>query len=166
MKIFFAVATIVFLSGCAYQVNVTYRSHGTTYASLETVKYAVIKGQFNMKDQTNSQVAVVNATALRIGNIESVITGSLLKNGISTMSSDELSELPQDQHARCIIVEWGISGRNSRGIGAGYSQEVTVLIKNALSGELVYKGIGEYMGQTEIDDLKGALLAALKDFRK
>lgn len=118
-----------------------------------------------MRDHTNSQVAVVNSSSLRIGNIENVISGHLLKNGISNVTLNEFSKFNSNQKSKCIIVEWGVSGRNARGSSGGYSQEVTVIIRNALSKELIYKGIGEYIGQTEIDDLRGALLAALKNFK-
>jgi len=99
-----------------------------------------------------------------IGTVDNVIVGSLLKNEISTLSDNEFMKLSKQELNNSIIVEWGISGRINRGKGA-YSQEVTVLIRNASTRKLIYKGIGEYIGRTEIDDLRGALLAALKNFK-
>jgi len=169
MRAFFTLISIIILSGCASpaspRINLTFQSDGTNYSSLEPIQYAFIKDKLDISDKTKSQVTLAGPSELRIGNIESVIKGSLLKHNISTISYDEFSKLTKDKISRCIIVEWGISGRNGRS-DSGYSQEVTVLIKNASSGKLIYKGVGEYMGQTEIDDLKGALFAALKNFGK
>ena len=167
IKMKFVTATVfsILLIGCA-SINTTYQSHGTTYSPTENIQFALIKGKFEMGDQTQSQIALVNPSSLRIGTVESVITGHLLKNGISTISLEEYSKFAADQINKCIIVEWGVSGRNSQGIRGAYSQEVTVLIRRASSKELVYQGIGEYIGETEIDDIKGALFAALKNFKR
>lgn len=156
----------ILLIGCASMINTTYQSHGTTYLPTENIQFALIKGKFEMGDQTQSQIALVDPSSLRIGTFESVITGHLLKNSISTISLEEYSKFTEDQINKCIIVEWGVSGRNSQGIHGAYSQEVTVIIRRASSKELVYQGIGEYIGQTEIDDIKGALFAALKNFKR
>lgn len=44
----------------------------------------------------------------------------------------------------------------------GYSLEVTVVLSDYLTGEVVYSGIGEHMGGTKKDDWRGAIQAALK----
>ncbi len=73
---------------------------------------------------------------------------------------------PPTDHSNLASVE-GISGRNTKyGLRTllgleSYSQEVTVVLSDFLSREWVYKGVGEYMGRTELDDIKGALSAAL-----
>ena len=152
------------LTGCM-ATNSTYVRQGQLYKPIDSIQFATIKGLHTISDDADTQVSVTNTS---IAPIESVITGHLLKNGISTITSSELSKLNNSQLSKCITIEWGVSGRNSRGIigiSSGYSQEVTILMRNALSGELVYKGTGEYMGQTDTDDLKGALLAALSNFK-
>jgi hypothetical protein len=162
MKLMISIASILLLVGCS-SMNKTYQSQGIIYSKMSDIQFALIKSKLGINDQTQSQIVIADPSSLRIGNVDNVISGALLKNGISTISPDEFTKLTEDQTKKCILVEWGISGRNAR--SGGYSQEVTVLIKNASSKEMVYQGTGEYYGQTEVDDLRGALLAALKEFK-
>lgn len=162
IKAFFITLVITLIS--CMPINTTYIKQGELYGPIDSIQFATIKGLNNINDNSDAQVSVVGSSP----PIEGVITGHLLKNGISTISNSKLSELNDKQLSKSAIVEWGVSGRNSRGItgiSSGYSQEVTVLIRNAFSGELLYKGTGEYMGATDSDDLKGALLAALANFK-
>lgn len=156
----YLIILVIALTGCV-AINSTYVRQGQLYKPIDSIQFATIKNHHNISDDADTQISVTNTSSTPI---EGVISGYLLKNGISTISSAQLSKLNNSQLSKCLIVEWGVSGRNSRGI-IGYSQEVTILMRNALSGELVYKGIGEYMGRTEKDDLKGALLAALTNFK-
>ena len=165
MKVIVMILLLVSVMGCTPRIlNIPLKSEGTMYASAGAFEYAVIRGKFEMQDQTNAQVAVVGQSGLRIGTIESVIAGRLLKDNISTVTRDELAALTAEHRTRALVVEFGVSGRNPQGKKDAYSQEVIVLIKNFATGELVYKGVGEYMGSTEIDDVKGAILAALENF--
>lgn len=158
-----ALLLLLSAAGCE-SVNTTFKSTGSMLAPLVGVEYAVIKSTYDMKDKTSAQIVVTRPTQLRIGNLENVIVGTLLKHRISTISPSEFTQLGEEKQAKCLLVEWGVSGRNTRGQGSGFSQEVTVLVRNAGTGLLVYEGTGEYMGETEIDDLRGALLAALANF--
>lgn len=157
----YLIAFIILLTGCS-TLNTTYVQQGELYNSIEFIQFSTIKGLNNISDNSDTQVSVVSNS---VTPIESVITGHLLKNGISTVSPSKFSTFNDTQLLKSAIVEWGVSGRNSRGISGAYSQEVTVLIRNASSGELIYKGTGEYLGTTDADDLKGALLAALANFK-
>jgi len=154
---------ILGVSCATTHLNTTYHSDGRFYQPAQKYRFAVIKRSFDMADNTGSQLALVTS-GLRVGDIEAVIRGHILKNGISTLNEQEYGKLKRNQKLRCLLIEWGISGRNARDKDGAYSQEVTVGITDAMSQELVYRGIGEYIGQTEIDDLRGALLAALKNF--
>jgi len=159
----FLITLVITLTSCM-PINTTYVKKGELYETIDSIQFATIKGLNNITDNSDAQISVVGNSP----PIESVITGHLLKNGISTIPNSKLSEFNNKQLSKSVIVEWGVSGRNSRGItgiSSGYSQEVTVLIRNAFSGVLLYKGTGEYMGATDSDDLKGALLAALANFK-
>ena len=157
--------TIGFM-GCATKINVTFKSEGKIINKSQNIQFALIKKQKGLtnKESDVTQVSVQHNTQSRIGTVDNVIIGSLLKNDISTLSDNEFKKLSKENLLNSIIVEWGISGRINRGDGA-YSQEVTVLVRNASTRVLIYQGIGEYIGHTEIDDLRGALLAALKNFK-
>jgi len=154
---------VIALSACA-KINITYRSSGSMRGSIASAEFALIKSSYSLTDRTGAQLALTAPTQLRVGDVENVIVGTLLKHRISVLTKPEFDALEQSGRSKCLVVEWGASGRSARGTKAGFSQEVTVLIRNAHSGEIVYQGVGEYMGETEIDDLRGALLAALAGF--
>lgn len=167
----FVMIAILGVSCATTHLNTTLHSEGKVYRSVQGYRFAIIKRYFDMTDKTRSQLALArqfstlaNQSELRIGDIEAVIRGHMLKNGISTLSAQEFIRLDKNQKRSCLVIEWDISGRNARGKEGAFSQEVTVGIKDAVSQEIVYRGVGEYFGQTQIDDLTGALLAALKNF--
>ncbi len=162
-KVLLMVALALATAGCA-TVNKTYVSEGEMISPVSHIEFAVVSTKYDMSDRTGSQVTLASPSALRIGDIENVIVGHFIKLGISTISEEQLDSKTTQQKERCVVVEWGVSGRKSRGYSGGYSQEVSILVRNANSGEMIYRGVGEYMGSTEVDDLRGALLAALENF--
>lgn len=147
-------------------VNTTYKTDSffNPRIPISNYSYLIVVGDDNNLEPS-SQVTLSTPSDARFGNAKSVIEGHAMKCGLSVLTSRELSELPKENVARVLIAKWGISGRtprrNAMSDGA-YSQEVTVILSDYTSKEMVYRGVGEYMGRSELDDIKGALSAAMK----
>jgi len=154
-----AISITIGFSGCGAKV---YQSEGKFFKNnINHIEYALIK---NQKSMGNNNSTNINMESSRVMDVNSVIVGSLLKQGISTLNYDEFKKLSKESLKNCIILEWGMSGRDEK-FGGGYSQEATVLIRSASTKKLIYRGLGEFMGHDEFDDVRGALLASLKKFK-
>jgi hypothetical protein len=163
IRIVFTVFIAVFIN-CS-SVNTTYKmdSFFNPKISISNYSYLVVAENDNL--EPSSQLTLSTSNDARFGNAKSIIEGYAMKCGFSVLSFKELSELPKDNIAKVLIAKWGISGRNSRTdlmSSGAYSQEVTVILSDYTSKEIVYRGIGEYMGRSELDDIKGALSAAMQ----
>ena len=113
-----------------------------------------------LDDVSQSQVVLSEPSDLKVGSADSLLEGLLMKAGFSVLSMDELKRLPNDRKRETLVAKWAPAGRTNRGHLGGYSQEVIVTLSEHTTGSVVYRGVGEYIGRTEIDDIKGALQAA------
>ena len=91
-------------------------------------------------------------------NPADVISGVLLKKGLI-----RLPELKQDLLDQTFIVNYGESGRKSKGLG--YSIEVTIQFIEAETSKLISTCTAEGMGQTEADDIRIAINHCLEKYK-
>lgn len=109
---------------------------------------------------TPPQAAVVEAKQVRFGSVDNLLEGLLMRIGLSVVARPELERLPESARPTALIAKWAVAGRTNRFAG-GYSQQVIVTLSAYDTGDVIYRGTGEHMGHTEIDDVKGALEAAM-----
>ena len=159
-------AAFLLTAGC----NTTYNAGSSLSpnADLPSYRYLLVP----MHDDSTRDREPSDST--RFG-VETVISGAALKCGLAVVSDADLTDLSRDDRERVLIASWGVSGRTTRfslfqttlyGIPLplpreGYSQEVSITLSDNTSKQWIYRGVGEYMGRTELDDIKGALTAAL-----
>jgi hypothetical protein len=164
MHLLFIAVSLLLTTGCS---NSVYKSTGNTYKiNDKNYEYAIIKKQIRTTAQegadTEKYDIKINPKYAKIGAVDNVIIGTLLKQGLSIVTEEQLNALGENSKNFTLVVEWGVSGRDDKFMG--YSQEVTVLIKDAVTRQIVYKGSGEGMGEDEIADVRIALEAALVNF--
>ena len=128
--------------------------------SIKSYSYVVIAKKEHSQE-LKSQITISSPMGMPYASMESIIEGAILKSGFTLLSQDELLSLPEDKVKKVLVSKWGISGRKDKAFGS-YSQEVTVVLTDYITKEYVYRGIGEYMGASQLDDIKGALTAALE----
>lgn len=160
-KILIALAVLM-ISGCASTV---YKSEGSMLSKgSNNYSYAYIKNGINStkmeNDDTIKYDLKINQKNQKEATPDRYIIGDLLKRGISIITEDEYS---LKRNGSVLSVEWVISGKNRKDILGSYSLEVAVLIRDASTGGLIYKGAGEGMGLTHEDDIRIATLAAIKN---
>jgi hypothetical protein len=164
MRNLYILSICIFSFSCtaAVKVNTTYNKQGIFNQNrpIQNYKYLFIQ-QSSENQEPNSQITLANSNNMRYGNLNSIIAGAALKAGLTVIDERTLNALDSASLPKVLIAQWGISGRTTRDKRGTYSQEVTVVLSDFETKEAVYKGIGEYLGQTELDDLKGALGAAL-----
>jgi hypothetical protein len=154
----------LFFIGCS---STTYKSEGTVFiGDNSSYKYAFINNLAGSAGETNVEstkydIKINKENELNYGGVDNLIIGTLLKQGISIITEEDFALMKESKSGAILSVEWTVSGRQDRGFGS-YSQEVVVIVKDAQTGVLIYKGVGEGMGMAEEDDIRIALLAALK----
>ena len=156
-------------AGCG---STTYKSEGTVYSNdNSSYRYAFIKNLAGSAGSSSKEEAIsikydikVNKESkLNYGGIDNFIIGALLKQGVSVITEEEFTSMERPKPATVLSVEWAVSGREEKAIG--FSQEVILLAKDAQTGALIYKGLGEGMGALSEDDIRIALQAALRKFK-
>lgn len=84
-----------------------------------------------------------------------LIEGLLLKKGIVRIPASEPKFAPQ-----LLIAKYGVSGKRELGRGA-YTQEVTINLLDANSYAPIFTCSAEGFGQTEVDDIRDAIIRCL-----
>jgi hypothetical protein len=126
-----------------------------TYAYLPTVE--------NIKSSSSglygNDYGVYGSSVTKEANPGSMIEGLLLKRGIISVSS-----VDNEKAGKTLIVRYGESGRRDilGGLG-GYTLEVTIMMIDASTDEIVYSCVAEGQGSTETDDIREAVHRCLAD---
>jgi S1-C subfamily serine protease len=61
---------------------------------------------------------------------------------------------------KTLVLSWAVTNRTD--FFSGYSQEVTIVMKDYNTRDIVYKGVGDYMGRDDLGDKIGAIKLALE----
>ena len=85
-----------------------------------------------------------------------IISGELIKKGYILLPA-----IKEETKAETLIANYGETGRYGRGMGGGYTIEVTIQFISADSHKLVCICTAEGQGQTEADDIRIAIQRAL-----
>lgn len=129
-----------------------------------TYKYAYISPTKELTSSAGgiygNRYGTYGATTTKSVNPSDVIAGVLIKNGFAI-----LPEIKADKECETLIVNYGISGRRSVGLG-GYTQEVTIQFLSAKTLEKVCSCTAEGIGETEADDISKAITRALNELLK
>lgn len=88
-------------------------------------------------------------------NPSDLISGILTKEGLI-----KLPEIKKELEDQTLIINYGESGKRSRGLG--YTIEVTVQFLSARTNQLVSSCSAEGQGETEVDDIRQAITRCLK----
>lgn len=88
-------------------------------------------------------------------NPADVISGYMMKKGYICVP---VSSIPPQE--KTLLISYGESGRKFKGIG--YSIEVTIQFLDAETHSLVLVESAEGMGETEVDDIRKAILKCMK----
>lgn len=131
--------------GCATR---TYKSEYQASPNLSIHQY-----KFILVDPENPKVPGFN--------VNSLIEGIFFKHGFTAINSPK--SLSNHDLQQTLVASWRETGRNTRALGLGYSVEITVLVTDYLTKQVVYQGVGESMGKTVADDVSGAIIAAFKN---
>lgn len=127
-------------------------------APIEMFKYAYISPTKELTSSTGStyggQYGVYGSSTTKSVNPSDVIVGILIQKGYVI-----LPELNPELAKETLIVNYGESGRRSRGLG--YTIEVTIQFISAAANELVSSCTAEGQGETEADDIRQAIRRAL-----
>ncbi|PTQ82396.1 hypothetical protein [Nitrosomonas ureae] len=105
----------------------------------------------------NSTLVTTGVGYTKSTNPASLISGALLKRGVS-----RIYDIPDKNRDKLLLVTWGISGTRNIGILGDYSQEVSILMRQADNLSTVYKCTAEGIGSTEADDIREAIFSCLK----
>lgn len=100
-----------------------------------------------------------SSTRIEYISFNELIENIFAQHGFKPIQS--VNNLPKQDLAKTAVVQWRRTNTTPNELG-GYSIEVTVLVTDFFSLEVIYQGVGDYMGMTEIGDQKGAIIAALK----
>jgi hypothetical protein len=146
------------LTGCASVIpssdikppQIDSRHSVTNYAM------AIIQGG----EKVNSTLVTESIGYTKSTDPASLISGVLLKNGVSRVYS-----APDKNQDKLLLVTWGISGTRKIGMLGAYSQEVSILIRQADNLEIVYKCTAEGIGSTEADDIREAVFSCLSGIK-
>lgn len=104
----------------------------------------------------HSAVASSGTAYTRSFDPDDAIAGVLLKHGIS-----RIYEAPKTNLDKTLLITWGVSGSRNIGMLGAYSQEITILMRQADNSEVVYKCTAEGIGSTEADDIREATNSCL-----
>ena len=91
---------------------------------------------------------------------DDLIEGILLKKGIV-----RLNELPEQERENYLISKFAISGKRSVNFGMGYTMEVTIILMNAKTLDIVYSCTAEGIGSTEVDDVRSAIINCMSSLK-
>jgi len=93
--------------------------------------------------------------------VDEVLTRTFEDVGFQKRGFFDLKNMDRTSESATLKVWWDVTEVTSRVGGGGYSQEITLVMRDLISDEPVYIGTGEYMGLTDADDLRGAMIATL-----
>jgi hypothetical protein len=126
--------------------------------SLTAYKYFFITPTESLTSSTGSTYGNQYYSTTKTINPADVIGGIMLKKGFV-----KLPELKQDLLNQTLVVNYGESGRKSKGLG--YSIEVTVQFIAADTNKLISSCTAEGMGETEADDIRIAINKCLNIYK-
>lgn len=149
------IGTFLLLTGCGSLKAPVIVSN----SSLEGYEYVYITPTKELTssagDTYGGEYLVHGRTTTRSVNPSDVIAGSLIKKGFLV-----LPELEPELKSKTLIVNYGESGRRTKGL-SGYTIEVTIQFISAETHELVCSCTAEGQGRTEADDIRIAIRRAL-----
>lgn len=85
----------------------------------------------------------------------------LLRKGFAVASREVYDEIYFTERRRDILIA-RCEDRGVRTLVVGYSRKLTCDLVNAESSQIVYQGLGEFIGKGEIQDYEGAVEAAFR----
>lgn len=88
-----------------------------------------------------------------------LIENMFLEQGFTPIQS--LQGLSKPDRLKTAVVQWRKTDTIPNVLG-GYSVEITILVTDLVSKEIVYQGLGDHRGATETGDHEGAITAALE----
>lgn len=158
MNKFTLLSMLIYLTGCA-SISPSSEIKAPQVDSRQTVSdfvVALIQGG----DKINSTLVTESVGYTKSTDPASLITGVLLKKGVS-----RVSELPANNREKALLVTWGISGTRKIGYLGAYSQEISILMRKADDLTIVYKCAAEGIGSTEADDIREAVFSCLSGLK-
>lgn len=127
-------------------------------ASIENYRYAFITPTKELTSSMGSTYegiyGMYGAITTKSVNPSDIISGELIKKGFVV-----LPELQSELNNATLIINYGESGRRTRGLG--YTIEVTIQFISAETHELVCSCTAEGQGHTEADDIRKAIRRAM-----
>lgn len=132
------------------------------YAPIEGYKYIYITPTKELTagygyTRSDAFLGTRGLSTMKSVNPRDIISGELIKQGFVI-----LPELQPELNTKTFIVNYGESGRKSRGLG--YTIEVTLQFLSADKNAVVCTCTAEGQGETEADDIRIAIKRALAGF--
>ncbi|MBL4911329.1 MAG: hypothetical protein JKX78_15130 [Alteromonadaceae bacterium] len=123
-----------------------------SYIPIDNYSFVLI----NESETVNSAVANESGGYTRTVDPDEAIAGVLLKMGVI-----RIYETPDTNLDKVALVSYGVSGTRNIGLMGAYSQEVTIVIREVNSTNLIYQCSAEGIGSTEADDIRNAISSCL-----
>lgn len=155
------IISLLFISSLLlYGCSVARHSNATKNASLDKYKYFSVIGTMPVNSSTGiiygSNGYVYGSSSSRSTNPADIISGYLMKMGLVRLQS--VSDNTAD---KTLIVSYGENGKHAEWIGT--SKEITLQFLDGATNEIVATSTAAGMGYTESDDVRKAVLRALKN---
>lgn len=151
MKILMVILAFTFLSGCSSAVKLL-PPETTQKKSLSEYKFVIIPRE--------KKIVYASSSVSKEMFPDDLIEGVLLKKGIV-----RLSELPEKNTELFLIAKFAVSGKRSVYLGMGYTMEVTIVLMEAETLNIVYSCTAEGLGSTEVDDIRAAIINCMSGLK-